>query len=284
MGWAGQLTVPDSAQKGWADLGPTVLSTSFDLGWTRPRHQGRATTGLTQNIKTGGYYPSPILLHRRRLSWKWSKSGGERRVTWHRGGGALLVWLLRWRCCSEGRWQCHCLRTTAPSSGETRLFTLLGVSFCFLFFCCQTSSLFYTPCFFFLNSLPYFKLPCVLYFLSLSHLLLLLHLFPFFIFLLHYASLESNIYRAKGSGGVLIAALSLRMGSGAFLPCGAGRGDQRAPLAWHGLWVSHYEGALGFGCLAEHAGRERERQEELKKKKQKLYLPLLHVQGKKKGE
>jgi hypothetical protein len=29
---------------------------------------------------------------------------------------------------------------------------------------------------------------------------------------------------------------------------------------------------------------ERERQEELKKKKQKLYLPLLHVQGKKKGE
>jgi hypothetical protein len=61
------------------------------------------------------------------------------------------------------------------------------------------------------------------------------------------------------------------MGSGTVLPCGAGRGDQRAPLAWHDLWVSHYEGASGFGCLAEHAGRER--QEEVKKKKQKIIFP-----------
>jgi len=39
--------------------------------------------------------------------------------------------------------------------------------------------------------------------------------------------------------------------------------------------VSHHEGAWGI------AREEGERQEELKKKKQKLYLPLLHIQGKK---
>jgi len=54
---------------------------------------------------------------KRNLYKKWSKSGGERRVTWHGGGGALLVWLLRWRCCSGGRWRCRGSRTTAPSSG-----------------------------------------------------------------------------------------------------------------------------------------------------------------------
>jgi len=48
------------------------------------------------------------------------------------------------------------------------------------------------------------------------------------------------------------------------------------------LLVSYYEGASSFGCLAEHAGRER--QEEVKKKKTKIYLPLLHVQGKKEEE
>ena len=41
--WAG----PDLAQKGWADLGPTVLSASVGLGRTRPRHQGWARTGPT---------------------------------------------------------------------------------------------------------------------------------------------------------------------------------------------------------------------------------------------
>jgi len=30
-----------------------VLSASFDLGHTRPRHQGWARTGLAQKVKTG---------------------------------------------------------------------------------------------------------------------------------------------------------------------------------------------------------------------------------------
>jgi len=48
---------------------------------------------------------------------KLSKSGGARRGTWHGGGGALLVRLLRWQFCGGGRWQCRDSRTAAPSSG-----------------------------------------------------------------------------------------------------------------------------------------------------------------------
>ena len=48
--WAG----PDSAQKGWADLGPTVLSASVGLGWTRPDLEKK---------NRGDYFPPPILLH-----------------------------------------------------------------------------------------------------------------------------------------------------------------------------------------------------------------------------
>jgi hypothetical protein len=71
---------------------------------------------------------------------------------------------------------------------------------------------------FLLNSLPYFKLPRILSFLSLFRFLSfyslrLLFLFP------PVTGVESNLYRAKGSGGAPIAALSLCMGSGAFLPC-----------------------------------------------------------------
>jgi hypothetical protein len=45
------------------------------------------------------------------------------------------------------------------------------------------------------------------------------------------------------------------------------------------------EGALGFGFLTEACGvRERERHEELKKKNKSFFLPLVHVQGKKKEE
>jgi hypothetical protein len=105
--WAGpaQLTRPDSAQK-------------FSLLlWVR--------TGLAQKKKkTRGeelFPPSypPACRCRRNLCWKQSKSGGEIRVTWHRGGGALLVWLLRWQCCGGGRWRCRGSRMTALSSGAT---------------------------------------------------------------------------------------------------------------------------------------------------------------------
>jgi len=67
--WAGpaQLTRPDSAQKGRADLGPIVLSASLGLGRTRPTHKGWVRTGLAQKKKKkqGGrnYFPPPILLH-----------------------------------------------------------------------------------------------------------------------------------------------------------------------------------------------------------------------------
>jgi len=44
---------------------------------------------------------------------------GEEEFTWHEGGGALLVELLRWPCCGGGRWQCRCSRTAAPNSDVT---------------------------------------------------------------------------------------------------------------------------------------------------------------------
>jgi len=56
--WAGlpQLTGPASAQKGWADLGPTILSASLGSGRTRPRHKG-----WVRKKKRGGgiIFPSP---------------------------------------------------------------------------------------------------------------------------------------------------------------------------------------------------------------------------------
>ena len=54
-------TGPDSAQKGWADLGLIVISVF--LVWAR--------TSLAQKRnKTGGnYFPPPILLHAERISF-----------------------------------------------------------------------------------------------------------------------------------------------------------------------------------------------------------------------
>ena len=54
-------------------------------------------------------------------------------------------------CCSDcfagggGRWRCSGSRMAAPSSGETRLFTPLGISFCFLFSSLSSLFPFYTP-------------------------------------------------------------------------------------------------------------------------------------------
>jgi len=44
--------------------------------------------------------------------------GGEE-LTCRGGGGALLVGLLRWRCCGGDRWLCRGSRTATPGSGAT---------------------------------------------------------------------------------------------------------------------------------------------------------------------
>jgi len=44
--------------------------------------------------------------------------GGEE-FTCRGGGGALLVGLLRWRCCGGDRWLCRGSRTVTPGSGST---------------------------------------------------------------------------------------------------------------------------------------------------------------------
>jgi hypothetical protein len=93
--------------------------------------------------------------------------------------------------------------------------------------------------------LPCFKLPRLLFFFSLSS--------PLFSFLSVFSSLFfffspsfffmlalSGIYRAKGSGGVPIAALSLCMGSGVFLPChDAGLSGQWVWIVGHDPRGSH---------------------------------------------
>jgi hypothetical protein len=77
----------------------------------------------------------------------------------------------------------------------------------------------------------------------------------FLLFLSSCAGVDSSIYRAKGSGGVLIAALSLCMGSRAFLPChGAGLGGQWAWFAGTASLASNYERAC---ILTKYVGRER---------------------------
>jgi len=92
-------------------------------------------------------------------------------------------------------------------------------------------------------------------FLSPVSFLFLLLLF----FLLLSTGIESGIYRAKGSGGVPITALSLRMGSGVFLLChGARRGGQWVWFAGHGFSGFSSRGGMGLWVLAKHAGRERE--------------------------
>jgi len=113
---------------------------------------------------------------RRNLCPKWSKKGGERKVTWRGGGGALLVWLLRWRCCGGGRWRCRCYKRRSE-----RLLLFPSPSFSFLFCCyvylsfCSSLSVF-----FYSQTLPCFKL--VFLSLSLSLYRLLSFSFPLVFF------------------------------------------------------------------------------------------------------
>ena len=90
----------------------------------------------------------------------------------------MLVWLLRWRCCGGGRWRCHGSRTAAPSSdaavssGGERDSSSSPLLYFFrsFFLCFVYQRLCLCPLgfvFFFLISLPGFKLPLNLSFLSL---------------------------------------------------------------------------------------------------------------------
>ena len=195
---------------------------------------------------------------RRNLYRKWSKSGGERRVTWHGRGGALLIWLLRWHYCGGGRWRCRGSRTVAPSSGaavsraEREVPALLFIS---------------------LANPPLFQTR-LLSSLSLSSAFLFVSL-CFFSFLCFFpppvTGVKSSIYRIKGRGGVPIATLSLCMGRGAFLPC--------HDAEWGGQWVWF----AGTASLASHCEGECARGEEINEK-HKFLSSLLHVQGKKKEE
>jgi hypothetical protein len=129
----------------------------------------------------------------------------------------LLFWLLHWRCYGGGQWRCRGSRTAAPSSGETRLFTPLVFRFAFSSFVVKRLPFLHSLFIFLCNSLPCFKLLRVLSFVSLSRLL---SFYSSLRFLLSssFVGVECGIYRAKESGGVPIATLLLRMGSGAFLP------------------------------------------------------------------
>jgi len=88
--------------------------------------------------------------------------GGEE-FTWRGEGGALLVGLLRWRCCGGDRWLCRGSRTATPSSGAT-VPSGGERGYCSSLFLCFLSSSFvfqwfpFTLSVCFLNFLPRFKL------------------------------------------------------------------------------------------------------------------------------
>jgi hypothetical protein len=75
------------------------------------------------------------------------------------------------------------------------------------------------------------------------------------------------------------------MGSRVFLPCHdngrTGEVTNGRGLQGTSSLVSHYKGVWGFRFWKKHAGRERRSS---KKEKKKFFLPLLHIQGKKKEE
>jgi len=190
----------------------------------------------------------------------------------------LLVWLLRRRCCGGGRWWCRGSQTVAPRSGETRLFTPLGISFCFLFSCCQASSLSTLTVYFSLKFPSLFQAsPCSFLPFSLPS--------PSFFFFSCFSSSSLLSLRVvfigqRGAGASLSPPYRCAWGAGP--SCSATAPDEVANgcgLQGTASLVSHHEGACGFGFWQSTRG-ERGRQEEVKKKKPKLYLPLLHVEGK----
>ena len=128
----------------------------------------------------------------------------------------MLVWLLRWQCCGGGRWRCRGSQTAALSSWETRLFTPLVFRFAFSSLVVKHLPLLYSPVYFSLKPSP----------VSTRLLSLSLSLSLSSAFFFSFSSSRppplllalSGIYRAKGSGGVPIAALSCAWGVGPSCP------------------------------------------------------------------
>jgi len=123
------------------------------------------------------------------------------------------------QCCCFKRWKERLLLFPSPLVCRFSFFSFIVKCFPFCTPC--------SPVYFFSNP-PMFQTR-LLSSLSLSLSLSLSAAFlffsshflfvPFLFFVLLLSGVESSIYRAKGSEGVPIAALSLCMGSGAFLPC-----------------------------------------------------------------
>ena len=122
----------------------------------------------------------------------------------------------------------------------------LFFSVCFFFTSRSSSCFSLVPLTFLSQSLSLVSNFLVFFSSSLYRLLYFLFflfslLFSFFFSLFFFFMLAlSGIYRAKGSGGVPIAALSLCMGSGVFLPChDAGLSGQWVWIVGHDPRGSH---------------------------------------------
>jgi len=116
-------------QQGWARIS---LAHKHMAGpkpvWPREEKTNNAgpESAWPSNITSGGelFSPSPpacrtlFVLHAGEKQRNCKQLRG-RKVTWRGGDGALLVWLLRWRCCGGGRWRCCGSRAAAPNSNVT---------------------------------------------------------------------------------------------------------------------------------------------------------------------
>jgi hypothetical protein len=256
VGWAGlspKKVGPISAQR----------ISLFSLGQIWPRHKGWARISLAHkhiragpepawpsegnpisagpapawpSIKNptegGNYFPPPILLHADRMFCMQEETqvtkemqGGEE-FTWRGGGGALLVGLLRWRCCGGDRWLCRGSRTATPSNGycfKRRCYcfsvvSLLSSRFCFLKKLPSPVSSFpllFPFSLYFISLFGSFSPPfgwfcfllCFRFFFSMFFLFVLPASFFFSPLSPRVLALCWSIYRVKGSGGVPIATL-----------------------------------------------------------------------------
>ena len=94
--------------------------------------------------------------------------------------------------------------------------------------------------------------------------------------------LRAIFIRQRGAGVSLSQPYRCAWGVGSSCPATAtGEVTNRRGLQGTSSLVSHYKGVWGFRFWKKHAGRERRSS---KKEKKKFFLPLLHIQGKKKEE
>jgi hypothetical protein len=154
----------------------------------------------------------------------------------------------------------------------------------------QASSLSTLPVYILLNSLPCFKLPCILSFLSLCSLFSRSNFSP----LLNSHSASPCFKLPPPPFLLVLGAIFIGQRESGRPYCYAWRAWLYCPAmvpgwlasgcGWQGATpsVSHHERAWGFGSW--QSMRE-ERDSKIKEKKTKIFfLPLLHVQGKKKEE